>query len=396
VQSTGSRPKVVVTGGARGVVGHAGTRLLTDLADKTGLTRSFIQALGLDRLRRSAHEPGRVAVDLAVLLADGGETIALLRSRIDMIVEGVMVVAEEFGAFTDARRRIDLLGVDRDGRLVVIELKRTADGGHLELQALRYAAMVSVMTFDDLVEHHEHYLGKVEPDAVDEARSRLADFLEDAGGEDAVLSREVRLVLVAAGFDREITTTVLWLSDVYGLDIRCVKLTPYKVAERLLLDVQQIIPLPEASELRVQIRRKQTQARAVGADGRDWTQYEVITPDGRSGPLRKRWAVLTMAAALHRAGVTADRLSIALPRSRFRPVEGRLSGEALAEAFLAAYPGPSKRLGRWFLNAPLHDGIRTWVVSKMWGTTTEPVLDRLVALAPGDGFGYEPVEADHA
>jgi hypothetical protein len=76
VQSTGTRPKVVVSGGARGVVGHAGTRLLTDLADKTGLSRGFVQALGLDRVRRPAHEPGRVAVDLAVLLADGGEAIA--------------------------------------------------------------------------------------------------------------------------------------------------------------------------------------------------------------------------------------------------------------------------------------------------------------------------------
>jgi hypothetical protein len=76
VQSTGTRPKVVVSGGARGVVGHAGTRLLTDLADKTGLTSGFVQALGLDRVRRPAHEPGRVAVDLAVLLADGGEAIA--------------------------------------------------------------------------------------------------------------------------------------------------------------------------------------------------------------------------------------------------------------------------------------------------------------------------------
>jgi len=87
VQSTGTRPKVVVSGGARGVVGHAGTRLLTGLADKTGLTRSFIQALGLERQRRSAHEPGRVAVDLAVLLADGGETIAelgVLRQQPDL------------------------------------------------------------------------------------------------------------------------------------------------------------------------------------------------------------------------------------------------------------------------------------------------------------------------
>ena len=316
----------------------------------------------------------------------------LLRARIDMIIDGVLVVAEEFGAFTDARRRVDLLGVDRDGRLVVIELKRTIDGGHLELQALRYAAMVSVMTFDDLVEHHQHYLAEVEPEAVDDARARLADFLEDVGGEDAVLSREVRVVLVAAGFDREITTTVLWLADVYGLDIRCVKLTPYKVGERLLLDVQQIIPLPEAGELTVQIRRKQTQARAASTDGRDWTPYEIITPQGRSGPLRKRRAMLALVTALHQAGISATQLATAIPRSRFLPVDGTLTGDDLAAAFMTAYPGSSKRLGRWFLEAPLHDNGQTWVLSKMWGTNTEPVLDRLIALAPTPEFNYEPVD----
>jgi hypothetical protein len=341
-------------------------------------------------------EPVQSTTFAAEQVLERADLQRLLRSRIDMIVDGVMVVAEEFGAFTEARRRIDLLGVDRDGRLVVIELKRTADGGHLELQALRYAAMVSVMTFDDLVEHHEHYLAQVEPEAVDEARARLADFLEDVGGEDAVLSREVRLVLMAAGFDREITTTVLWLTDVYGLDIRCVRLTPYKVAERLLLDVQQIIPLPEAGELTVQIRRKQTQARVASSDGRDWTQYEIITPEGRSGPLRKRWAVLKMVTALHKAGITAHQLTTAMPRSRFLPVDGTLSGEELAKTFLATYPGSTKRLGRWCLDTLLHDLERTWVVSKMWGTNTEPVLDRLVALAPGAGFGYEPLESNEA
>jgi hypothetical protein len=159
----------------------------------------------------------------------------LLRVRPDILVPDVMIVSEEFGAFTDARRRIDLLGVDREAHLVVFELKRTQDGGHLELQALRYAAMVSAMTFEDLVEHYGRYLARVEPDAVEEAPARLADWLDDSDA--AVLSREVRLVLVAGGFDTEITTTVLWLTDVYGLDIRCIRLAPYRVDERLLLDV---------------------------------------------------------------------------------------------------------------------------------------------------------------
>lgn len=92
------------------------------------------------------------------------------------------------------------------------------------------------MTFDDLVDHYETYLAAVEPDATDEAQSRLVNWLDD--GDSTVISRQVRIVLVSAGFYREITTTVLWLTDLYWLDIRCVRLTPYRVGERLLLDVQ--------------------------------------------------------------------------------------------------------------------------------------------------------------
>ena len=77
---------------------------------------------------------------------------AALRDNIALVSDDLLVVAEEFGEFADANRRIDLLCVDRTARLVVVELKRTADGGHMELQALRYAAMVSTMIFDELVD----------------------------------------------------------------------------------------------------------------------------------------------------------------------------------------------------------------------------------------------------
>ena len=58
------------------MVSHAGARLFADLADATGLTGAFSQALGGLRQRRGEHDPGRIAVDVAVMLADGGEAVA--------------------------------------------------------------------------------------------------------------------------------------------------------------------------------------------------------------------------------------------------------------------------------------------------------------------------------
>jgi Transposase DDE domain group 1 len=84
VKRTSSRPKIVVTADGRGVVGHAGARLLVDLADASGLSAAMSDALVSLRQRRSGHDPGRVALDLAVMLADGGEAIsdlAVLRNQ---------------------------------------------------------------------------------------------------------------------------------------------------------------------------------------------------------------------------------------------------------------------------------------------------------------------------
>jgi DDE family transposase len=75
---------VSVSADGTGVVSHVGTRLLADVAAVSGLPEALDDAAGGRRRRRSAHTPGRVLTDLAVLLADGGETItdlAVLRDQ---------------------------------------------------------------------------------------------------------------------------------------------------------------------------------------------------------------------------------------------------------------------------------------------------------------------------
>jgi hypothetical protein len=76
VQATTTRPKITVTADGEGVVSHAGSRLLADVADKTTLTAQLAEDLAGLRKPRARHDPGRVLVDMAVAVADGATTIS--------------------------------------------------------------------------------------------------------------------------------------------------------------------------------------------------------------------------------------------------------------------------------------------------------------------------------
>ncbi len=74
MQSTAWSKDLRVTADGTGVVSHVGAALLRMLADRAGLTEALSGALA----RRGwwpVHDRGRVLVDLAVMIADGGEAI---------------------------------------------------------------------------------------------------------------------------------------------------------------------------------------------------------------------------------------------------------------------------------------------------------------------------------
>lgn len=196
--------------------------------------------------------------------------------------EEFLIVAEEFSRWEDSRRRIDLLALDQDANLVVIELKRTEDGGLMDLQAVRYAAMISEMRFDDVVREYEEYLKRHEPEQQASARGRILQFLEASDVEEYEITNQPRIVLVSRDFSREITTTVLWLID-QGLKIRCVQIQPYKVGEQLLVDVRQIIPLAQTEDYQVRLRQKDVVARQVASGTR---REETLKALARHGVLQ--------------------------------------------------------------------------------------------------------------
>lgn len=75
VNRTARLQTVEVTADGEGLVSHAGAALLVELADRTGLTGALSEAMARTRERRSAHDPGRVLRDVAVMLADGGDCV---------------------------------------------------------------------------------------------------------------------------------------------------------------------------------------------------------------------------------------------------------------------------------------------------------------------------------
>jgi len=67
----------------------------------------------------------------------------------------------------------------------------------------------------------------------------------------------VRIILASADFNKEITTTVMWLRDRYGLNIKCIRLTPYRMDDgRVMMDIEQLIPLPEAEDFQTKLGAK--------------------------------------------------------------------------------------------------------------------------------------------
>ena len=77
------RPRLTVTADGKDAVGHAGARMLCDVADELGLTGALSVALAATKQRQRGHDRGQVVVDLAVMLADGGRTISDLLTLIN-------------------------------------------------------------------------------------------------------------------------------------------------------------------------------------------------------------------------------------------------------------------------------------------------------------------------
>ena len=166
--------------------------------------------------------------------------------------EELLIIQKEFAGFADTRERLDLLALDKNGCLVVIENKLDDSGRDVTWQAIKYASYCSSLSKQDVIDMYQKYLG-----ATGKATDNISEFFDGMEIEDVKINKgPQRIFLVAAKFQKEVTSSVLWLRN-FNIDICCFKVTPFELNNKLLVDFDPIIPLPETKDYQIKIANKE-------------------------------------------------------------------------------------------------------------------------------------------
>ncbi|MEH7384527.1 hypothetical protein V7147_03790 [Bacillus sp. JJ1521] len=150
----------------------------------------------------------------------------------------------------------DLVGLNQNGDLVLIEIKRDrkdmeARKEAFEFQAIRYAAgFATVKDIDDLISKiYAPYLEKSKDTKRDpsltiaeQANRNIVTFFQDNNISIEDFNQRQQIILVASDFDEQTKSAVAWLNK-NGVEMYCYKLIPYKINDELYIESQKILPL---------------------------------------------------------------------------------------------------------------------------------------------------------
>lgn len=170
--------------------------------------------------------------------------------------EQLLIIQKEFNGFDDTNERLDLLALDKEGNLVVIENKLDDSGKDVTWQALKYVSYCSTLNKAQILDIYQKYIDRDEDGG--DARTKIVEFLEEEDFDSLMLNKgtDQRIMLVANNYRKEVTSTVMWLLE-HQIEIQCFKAIPYSMGDELFLQVEQIIPTPEAKDFMIGINIKE-------------------------------------------------------------------------------------------------------------------------------------------
>jgi hypothetical protein len=191
----------------------------------------------------------------------------------DVIGPGVKIITSEYDRWQTASGnpvldRLDVLGIDAEGRLVVVELKRDLAPHTVHMQAINYAAMVSRLAVDDVA---DLYAATQTRSGVPMDREAAATALETELLLSAEGIRHPRIVLIASDFPPSVTASVVWLNE-QNVDISLIRFRVYLVGERAVVSFNRLFPVPDVEEFTIGRRLEQPTKVAAGEPGDPWDE----------------------------------------------------------------------------------------------------------------------------
>src|SRR5690606_3374609 len=102
------------------------------------------------------------------------------------------------------------------------------------------------------------------------------------------VANDVRIIFVSADLSKAITTSVLWLIE-RDIDIKCIRIRTQKDGSKLYFDIQNVIPLPEATDYQVKLSEKAREQRQTRREGsRELSKFDVKVNGRAEFRLNKR------------------------------------------------------------------------------------------------------------
>jgi len=205
--------------------------------------------------------------DLEVLETADLEEWVIEEPRI--LGENLLVITSQYANFQDLRDRLDVMALDSNGKLLVVELKRDRADRTTDLQAIKYASYCATLTAEDIQRDYRMFWNDRtgEDQSPEDVGEIFVEFLDqdvvkdvpytDDGWANFELDDTPRILLAAGSFGPEITSPVMWLTEEFEMDITCTRLEAYKHEGRIILNSQQVIPIPEAEEYLTKRREKE-------------------------------------------------------------------------------------------------------------------------------------------
>lgn len=195
----------------------------------------------------------------------------ILRKNIEMLCDeenSMLIIGQQVTNEEDGRS--DLTAIDKEGNLVLVEIKRDKKDIEqrkkaFEFQAIRYAASLATIRLkEELVQdiyspyvekHKEEFKDCNTHTSAEIALKELEMFLEANNIDSNRLNKKQRIILVASEFDAQTLSAVAWLNT-NNVDISCYQICLNKTEDKIFIDMKKLLPVDDYNDYFVNISKK--------------------------------------------------------------------------------------------------------------------------------------------